>query len=76
MSGLLQRREYSETDGTITFSEHMSALGKKFPKLATERGLSAGPQLKNRIKKFLSHGKSKCSIVEKITNMALVYDPA
>lgn len=72
---LVKKREYSGESGTKTFERDTRELGREFPKLANENGLSAIPKTKSHIKHFLLHAKSKCVIIEKITNMALEYDP-
>lgn len=71
----VKRKEYFGEDGTKTFERDTEDLGTKFPKLANNNGLSAIPKTKSQIKSFLGCAKSKCIIVEKITNMALEYDP-
>lgn len=74
-SASVKRREYFGEDKTRTFERDTEDLGTKFPKLANKNGLSAIPKTKSQIKSFLGCAKSKCVIVEKITNMALEYKP-
>lgn len=72
---LVKQREYFGKTDTKTFERDTKELGREFPKLANKNGLSAIPKTKSHIKHFLLHAKSKCIIVEKITNMSLEYDP-